>query len=86
MKSNIFIACELVQAEQMTELDFVMNVKCERLTKHQKSLFIGIGYKVTYQDGQYAWIPKDLFEKFFRPISENENSLIAKSLIDSNDK
>ncbi len=28
------------------------------------------GYKVVYQDGYESWSPKDVFEKFYRPLEE----------------
>jgi hypothetical protein len=87
MKSQIYIACELVQAETMNECDFIAKVKGQQLKPFEKIILKkNNGYKVQYQDNQIAWIPSNLFESFFRPLSGNENSLLAKSLIESNDK
>jgi hypothetical protein len=87
MKSQIYIACELVQAEPMNECDFITKVKAQQLKPFEKIILKkNNGYKVHYQDNQIAWIPSNLFESFFRALSRNENSLLAKSLIESNDK
>lgn len=87
MKSTIYISCEVVTAHQMNECDFITMVKGQKLKPFEKIILKkNDGYAVTYQDDQTAWIPSSLFNSFFRPLSEKENSLIAKSLIQSNDK
>lgn len=86
MKSQIYISCEIVHAEKISELDFVTKVKGEKLDRYNKLLFRGEGFKVTYQDNQVAYIPEELFTQFFRPLSPNENALVTKSIIESNDK
>lgn len=86
MKSQIYISCEIVHAEKISELDFLIKVKNEFIPKKSIHLFNGDGFMVTYQDNQVAYIPKELFIKFFRPLSENENTLLTNSLIQCNDK
>jgi hypothetical protein len=87
MKSTIYISCEVVTAEKMNECDFITKVKGQQLKPFEKIILKkNNGYKVQYQDNQIAWVPSNLFESFFRTLSGNENSLLANSLIKSNDK
>ena len=37
------------------------------------------GYAVTYEDGYESWSPKDVFERCYREISQNERGLILKN-------
>lgn len=34
------------------------------------------GYKVTYEDGYKSWSPKEVFERSYREITENEKELV----------
>lgn len=35
------------------------------------------GYRVIYEDGYVSWSPKDVFERCYREISEQERGLMA---------
>lgn len=33
--------------------------------------YSGEGYKIQYEDGYVSWSPKEVFDKFYRPVSKN---------------
>lgn len=35
------------------------------------------GYKVVYEDGYLSWSPKDVFERCYREVTEDEYVLIS---------
>lgn len=86
MKTKIFIACEIVHAEPMTELDYVKNVKKEKPDRLQKLLLRDEGYKVSYSDHLVTWMPKEFFEGFFRPLSAAEEKTIIENVISRHDR
>lgn len=80
-----YLSCEVVQAEPMSELDFIKQVKLERPDRLQKLLLRGEGYKVTYSDRVVTWVAKETFERFFREINQEEEKLIVQSVISTNE-
>ncbi len=35
------------------------------------------GYKVVYEDGYTSWSPKDVFERCYREVTEDEYELVS---------
>ena len=76
---NKYIGCKMVEAEPMTDIDF--NVfKKGAITED----FGGItteGYKVVYPDGYVSWSPKEVFEKAYLRVGDN-NTIMESNVND----
>ncbi|MEN6621969.1 MAG: hypothetical protein ABFD50_10515 [Smithella sp.] len=66
-----YLGVKIVHAEPMSEFDFLqMSGKAKSIVEQE---FINReGYKVVYEDGYTSWSPKDVFEKAYKEISEEE--------------
>ena len=70
-----YIGCKLIQAMPMTNKEFC---ELKQRPHPQESDFLE-GYYVKYPDGYESWTPKEIFEKFYFQI-ENENKLTKKDI------
>ena len=71
-----YIGTKIIKAEKMYKEDFDYKFK----RKPGKS-FVTEGYHVEYSnpDGSKydSWSPKDVFERAYRPVSEDEKTLLV---------
>jgi hypothetical protein len=57
----------------MTELDFLVNIKKREIISAMNNRY---GYLVLGQDGDQSWLPTELFEKYYREITDEEKRLV----------
>lgn len=69
-----YIGTKVVQAIQMTSNDF----KARKGIKHNDEN--AHGYLVIYEDNYQSWSPKEVFERCYRRITEQERRLIGTIL------
>jgi hypothetical protein len=62
-----YIGFKMVEAEPMDQKTFTEEVKCQKYNSEISAL----GYKVTYPDGYVSWSPKEVFEKAYMQIGDN---------------
>lgn len=67
MKMKKYVGVKMVQAEPMTYGEF----HCEKGTPYETIKANNAGYKVVYPDGYVSWSPKDVFEKAYMQIGDN---------------
>ena len=70
-----FICCEIVSAFPMSEANYIKDIlkQKELLNTYTSN---EDGYCVYYQDNQTTWIEKNMFETFFRPLTNSEINLV----------
>lgn len=66
-----YIGTKIINAVEMSEHEFVKNKMIEVQPEDRA------GYKVIYADGYESWSPKDVFEKAYREISDDEKKLMS---------
>ena len=72
-----YVGTKIIQAEPMDLATFTMQVRPVPDTVKVGPDGKGKpGYKVVYSGGYVSWSPKDVFEKAYREISEEEKKLI----------
>ena len=71
---KLFIGSKIIQAEPMDEVTFLNEIKHQGVNQETRP-----GYHVIYPnpEGEYhSWSPKDVFETAYRPVTEEERSLL----------
>lgn len=68
-----FIGTKIIQAEEMDECTFLKEFKSEDVSNRETQL----GYHVKYPDGYNSWSPKDVFEDYYRKITDGELGLLS---------
>lgn len=71
-KQNImekYLGVKIVHAEPMSSVE----ATAQRL--HTRSM-LEDGYKVVYEDGYSSWSPKEVFEKAYRPIGDQQGDIL----------
>ena len=61
-----YIGCKMIEAEPMNLYEFSMNIK-----GHDCKVDNQEGYKVVYPDGYVSWSPKEIFEKAYLQVGDN---------------
>ena len=69
MAEEIYIGTKVVAAEPMDEVKWAF-LKGYVPQENRP------GYKVRYEDGYVSWSPKDVFEQFYRPVTQREATMI----------
>ena len=67
-----YLGVKIVEAEPMTNLDFQEKIKSSKLLPGVPFLN---GYKAVYEDGYISWSPKDVFEKAYKELQEQDLGL-----------
>ena len=70
-QSKTYIGTKVVRAIPMTSLEW----EDKKGIKNTHNEFSN-GYQVTYEDGYVSWSPKEVFERCYREITNQEKSLI----------
>lgn len=66
---NNYIGCKAIKAEPMTKLTY--EISTGRFIDNGMDITTP-GYLVEYPDGYKSWSPKDIFERAYRPITDEE--------------
>ena len=61
------IGFKMIEAEPMSECTFLSEVKGQDVSNREDRH----GYKVVYPDGYVSWSPKDVFEKAYMQVGDN---------------
>lgn len=61
-----YIGTKIVKAEPQSELQAGKDCTIDENGQSRS------GYKVVYEDGYISWSPKDMFERCYREITDNE--------------
>lgn len=64
-----YVGCKLVEAEPMTRGNFHEEQKKPEMLSAQQ--YVEEGYKVVYPDGYVSWSPKEVFEKAYMKVGNN---------------
>ena len=71
-----YIGVKMVEAVPMTELTYLETVKGMGRDGDDRH-----GYKITYPDGYVSWSPKNVFEKAYMQVGNN-NTIVEKNISD----
>lgn len=71
-KMYSYIGTKIVCAEPMDENSFLSSYKRQELVDRETQP----GYLVVYEDGYKSWSPKEVFERAYRRITQEEKRLI----------
>jgi hypothetical protein len=69
-----YIGFKMVEAEPMNKYEFYMNVKGVDCKEDNQD-----GYMVKYSDNYVSWSPKDVFEKAYMQVGDN-NTITQKNV------
>lgn len=74
---NTYIGFKMINAEPMTDHEFakIIDRPCNINSESKE------GYKVIYPDGYVSWSPKDVFEKAYLRVGEN-NTIVETNVQD----
>jgi hypothetical protein len=73
-----YIGIKLVQAEPMNQKTFEETIKQKNFPEDWPN---PLGYKIVYPDGYISWSPKEVFEKAYMQIGDN-NTIIETNVND----
>lgn len=71
-----YVGSKIILAEPMDECLFLSSIKGQDVSNRETRP----GYKVQYEDGYISWSPSDVFERCYRPITDQEIDMITDSL------
>lgn len=70
-----FVGTKIIQAEEMTRLDFLVGEK--KVESGPPSQEDQPGYRVVYPDGYVSWSPAEVFEEAYREINLSEKEMVT---------
>ncbi len=73
---KVYIGTKIIQAEPMEKAQFSMHIRALDGVVIDSTGHSENGYKVVYSDGYVSWSPKDVFEKAYREVTQEESTLV----------
>lgn len=74
MAEKAYIGTKVIAAEPMSRHEWMRAVTGETPIVGEDDR---PGYKVRYEDGYVSWSPKEVFERCYREITDQEKALIG---------
>ena len=68
---KVYIGTKVIRAEPMSNEDWLRSQN--KWQEGQETA--GDGYKVQYEDGYFSWSPKQVFERCYREVTEQERRM-----------